>query len=461
MSDRRILIIDDDPEVRYTLRAALSRDSAHIDEAETGQLGLQQLDGESYDFVLLDHRLPDIEGLDLVPDIRRRQPHALVIMMTAYGTRRTAVEAVRRGAHDFFTKPIKLDELRVVMARALERRRLVREADRLRTRMASETAFAGMLGKSAAMGEVFDTLAKVVESDATALVLGESGTGKELVAQAIHSEGARASGPFVKLNCVAIPQTLLESELFGHEKGAFTGAHERKVGKFELADGGTILLDEIGDMSLETQAKILRVLQEREFERVGGVAPVRVNVRIVAATNRDLVQDVREGRFREDLYFRLNVVTINLPPLRERPADIPMLAEHFMQEFAAHHGKQLERIAPDAIDAMTEFEWPGNVRQLRHAIERAVIWSQGAELGVDDLPDDVLRGAVVSARALRTGTDDSLPDTMERIERRILIDTLRRAGGIQATAARRLGISERSMWHKVKKHAIDIERLKG
>ncbi|NKB87544.1 MAG: response regulator [Acidobacteria bacterium] len=461
MKNRRLLIIDDDPEVRYTLRAALAKEGMEIDEAESGEVGLAQLDEQSYDFVLLDHRLPDTEGIDLLPDIRRRQPHVLAIMMTAYGTRRTAVEAVRRGAHDFFTKPIKLNELRVVMARALERRRLAREGDRLRARGTNEARFGGIIGKSAAMRDVFSTLGKVVAADATVLVLGESGTGKELVAEAIHSQGSRAEGPFVKLNCVAIPQTLLESELFGHEKGAFTGAAERKVGKFELADGGTILLDEIGDMSLETQAKILRVLQEREFERVGGLAPVNVDVRIVAATNRDLAQDVREGKFREDLYFRLNVVTVNLPPLRERPVDIPMLAEHFMREFADRHGKQLEGIAPAAADALCEFHWPGNVRQLRHAVERAVIWSDGKELETDDLPSEVLSGSVVAATALKTGTDDTLPDTMERIERRILIDTLRRAGGVQATAARRLGISERSMWHKVKKHDIDVDRLKG
>jgi two-component system response regulator AtoC len=461
MLDRRLLIIDDDPEVRYTLRAALARDGLEIDEADTGERGLAALDEESFDFVLLDHRLPDVEGLDLLPDIRRRQPHVLVVMMTAYGTRRTAVEAVRRGACDFFTKPIKLDELRVVMSRALERRSLSQEVGRLREQQVREARFGGLVGKSSAMHRVFETMEKVVSASTTVLVLGESGTGKELVAQAIHEKSPRADGPFVKLNCVAIPQNLLESELFGHEKGAFTGAVDRKVGKFELANEGTILLDEIGDMSLETQAKILRVLQEREFERVGGVAPVQVDVRIVAATNRDLARDVREGRFREDLYFRLNVVTVNMPPLRERPVDIPLLAEIFMQEFAGQQDKVLERIAPAALDALCEFEWPGNVRQLRHAIERAVIWADGDELDTDDLPSEVLSGSVVAANALRTGTDDTLPDTMERIERRILVDTLRRAGGVQATAARRLGISERSMWHKVKKLGIDVDRLKG
>ncbi len=291
-------------------------------------------------------------------------------------------------------------------------------------------------------------------------LLGESGTGKELVAEAIHTESRRADGPFVKLNCVAIPPTLLESELFGHEKGSFTGAHQRKVGKFELADGGTILLDEIGDMSLETQAKILRVLQEREFDRVGGVAPVRVDVRVVAATNRDLAGECEAGRFREDLYFRLNVVTLTLPPLRRRTEDIPLLAEHFMREAAVTHGKSTLVIAPGALDAITGYEWPGNVRQLRHAVERAVIWADGEELRREDLPAEVVNGSLVGSRET-DAAGEALPDTIDRIERQLLLDALRHAGGVQATAARRLGISERSMWHKVKKHGIDVDRLKA
>ncbi len=460
---KRLLIIDDDPELRYTLHAALAREGLVIDEAETAAEGLELLaepDG-GYDFVLLDQRLPDAAGLDILEEVRRLQPAVLVAMMTAYGSRRTAALAVDRGAYDFFTKPIQIDELRVVIGRALERRTLAREGSRLRAQAGGVSGFGNMIGKSRAMKQVFETLGKVVRSDTTVLVLGESGTGKELVAAAIHFKSKRADGPFVKLNCVAIPQTLLESELFGHERGAFTGAHQRKIGKFELADRGTILLDEIGDMSLESQAKILRVLQEREFDRVGGVAPVRVDVRVVAATNRNLALEVREGRFREDLYFRLNVVTVDLPPLRERLQDIPLLTEHFIHEANEVHGKRLERISPAALDALVGYAWPGNVRQLRHAVERAVIWSEGNELRRQDLPLEVVQGSLVAERAARTGTDDSLPITMYRIERQILIDALRSSSGVQTTAARRLGISERSMWHKVKKHGIDVERLKG
>ncbi len=461
MAAGRLLIVDDDPEVRYTLKAALASDVLTLDEAATAQAGVDKAGASVYDFILLDNRLPDAEGITILEEVRRLQPDALVLMMTAYGTRATAVEAIRKGAYDFFTKPIKLDELRVVMSRALERRTLAHEVNELRSRLAASSSFGGILGRSPAMRRMFETLAKIVSSDTTVLVLGESGTGKELVAEAIHSKSRREHGPFVKLNCVAIPQTLLESELFGHEKGSFTGAYRRKIGKFELADTGTILLDEIGDMSLETQAKILRVLQEREFERVGGLASVRVDVRIIAATHRDLARDCEQGRFREDLFFRLNVVTVTLPPLRERGEDIPLLAEHFMLEAATVHGKPVRGIAPGALDAIAGYKWPGNVRQLRHAVERAVIWADGEELRRDDLPAEVLSGSLITSRAATGSRADSLPVTLERIERQLLVDALRQAGGVQATAARRLGISERSMWHKVKKHGIDVERFKS
>jgi two-component system response regulator AtoC len=460
-TESRLLVVDDDPEVRYTLRAALARDGMKVDEAETVRGGREKATTSAYDLILLDHRLPDGTGIELLDEMRRLQPDALVLMMTAYGTRRTAVEAIRKGAYDFFTKPIKLDELRVVMTRALERRTLAREVNRLRARVDEESPFASIIGRSPAMQRVFETLTKVVRSDTTVLILGESGTGKELVAEAVHASSGRSEGAFVKLNCVAIPQTLLESELFGHEKGSFTGAHQRKIGKFELADNGTILLDEIGDMSLETQAKILRVLQEREFERVGGVDTVNVDVRVVASTNRDLARSVEDGTFREDLYFRLNVVTVTLPPLRDRDDDIALLAESFLERAARAHGKSIAGIAPTAMDAICSYTWPGNVRQLRHAIERAVIWADAEQLERDDLPAEVISGSLVGARPNNTATADNLPATMDRIERQLVVDALRHAGGVQATAARRLGITERSMWHKVKKHDIDIDRMKA
>ena len=461
MPRHRLLVIDDDPEVRYTLRAALGRGGVVLDEADTVAAGEQKLREGLYDVVLLDQRLPDGEGLALLPEVRRLQPDALVVMMTAYGSRSTAVEAIGKGAYDFFSKPVRLEELRVVMSRALERRALAREVERLRARLANDSSFGKIIGRSPAMQSVFETLAKIVATDTTVLILGESGTGKELVAEAIHTRSRRHEGPFVKLNCVAIPQTLLESELFGHEKGAFTGAHQRRVGKFELADGGTILLDEIGDMSLETQAKILRVLQEREFERVGGTDSVRVDVRVVAATNRDLAEACAQGSFREDLYFRLNVVTVTLPPLRQRREDIPLLAEHFLRRAAQRHGKAGLELSAGTLEALVDYDWPGNVRQLQHAIERAVIWADGQQLRREDLPQEIVSGALAAPERLVDGARGDLPSTLERIERQLVIDALRQAGGVQATAARRLGISERSMWHKVKKHGIDVDRLKG
>ena len=459
MVGARLLIVDDDAEVRYFLREALRRDGFAVDEAESTSEAIRKAGQGGYDLVLLDHRLPDAEGITIVGELRRLQPDALVLMMTAYGTRGTALEAIRRGAYDFLTKPVKLDDLRVVLARALERRNLTMEVRSLRGRLPGRSPFDKLLGDSPAMREVFQMLEKVLDSDTTVLVLGESGTGKELVAEAIHEHGARSKGPFVKLNCVAIPDTLLESELFGHEKGAFTGAHQRKVGKFELADGGTILLDEIGDMGLDTQAKILRVLQEREFERVGGVETVRVDVRVVAATNRDLPHEVEQRMFRQDLYFRLNVVTVPLPPLRRRREDIGLLAEHFLRVAAQRQNKPLRSITPAAIDALQAYDWPGNVRQLQHAIERAVIWADGEELARADLPAEVVSGALMP-RSGDSATPDSLPATLHRIEQQLLVDALREAAGIQATAARRLGITERSMWHKVKKYGIDVDRYK-
>ena len=461
MPRSRLLIVDDDPEVRYTLREALVPQGFDVDEAGTASEGVERVREQVYDLVLLDQRLPDAEGLSVVGELRLLQPQLLIVMMTAHGTRKTAIQAVDRGAYDFFHKPIKLDELRVVITRALERRALGREVGRLRARVASEDTFGSIIGRSAAMREVFATLEKVVSTNTTVLVLGESGTGKELVAQAVHERSGRAQEPFVKLNCVAIPQTLLESELFGHEKGAFTDAHQRRIGKFELADRGSILLDEIGDMSLETQAKILRVLQEREFERVGGVETVAVDVRVIAATNRDLVREVERGRFREDLYFRLNVVTVTLPALRQRPEDIPLLAHHFMAEAAESQGKPVAKISPGAMAALAAYDWPGNVRQLRHALERAVIWAEADEIRRSDLPGEVVAGSLVTPRSLAARDSGDLPALMVQIELDLVTDALRQAGGVQATAARRLGISERSMWHKVKKHNIDVERLKA
>jgi two-component system response regulator AtoC len=384
--------------------------------------------------------------------------------MTAHGTRDTAFEAVRRGAYDYFTKPFKLDEMEVVVRRALEKKRLAFEVDRLRSELAAAGRRGRLVGSSRAMQDVLRLIDRVGPTDSTVLILGESGTGKELVAEAIHENSARCDGPFVKLNCAAIPETLLESELFGHEKGAFTGALGRKPGKFEQADHGTLLLDEIGDMTLATQAKILRALQERELQRVGGTQTITVDVRILASTNKDLERAVREGAFRDDLYFRLNAVTIAVPPLRDRREEIPQLADHFLTEANARIGRSITRLAPEALAALVEYGWPGNVRELRNTIERAVVVNDGDVLTLSSLPPPIrpLDPPIGTGGEDRWGALQhlSLDERVAQLERALVVDALARAGGVQAAAARLLGVTERSVWHLVKKHRIEVSRLK-
>jgi len=409
-------------------------------------------------------RLPGMSGLDAVDEIQKIDRRTPIIVMTAHGTRDTALEAVRRGAYDYFTKPFRLDEMEIVIRRALEKRRLTGEVERLREQLATNGRRGRIVGSSRAMGEVLRLIDRVGPTDSTVLILGESGTGKELIAEAIHENSNRRNKPFVKLNCAAIPETLLESELFGHEKGAFTGAVGRKPGKFEQADGGTLLLDEIGDMTLATQAKILRALQEREFQRVGGTQTIKVDVRILASTNKDLEKAAKEGTFRDDLYFRLNVVTINVPPLRDRRDEIPELADHFLAEANSRLNRSIVRLAPDTLAALMEYGWPGNVRELRNMVERAVVVNDGDVLALSSFPPPI-RPADVTDGAGGAGRWDtlqalSLDERVAQLERAFVVDALARAGGVQAAAARLLGVTERSVWHLVKKHRIEVSRLK-
>jgi two-component system response regulator AtoC len=429
----------------------------------TAEDALDTLRADRFDLVLLDVRLPGMSGLVAVESVLRIDPHIPIIVMTAHGSRDGAIEAIRRGAYDYFTKPFRLEEMEIVIRRALEKRRLLAEIDRLRSELASG-ARGRMVGTSRAMGVVFHLIERVAPTDSTVLILGESGTGKELIAENVHQQSPRRDRPFIKLNCAAIPEALLESELFGHEKGAFTGALTRKPGKFELADGGTILLDEIGDMSLTTQSKILRVLQEREFERVGGTVTVRVDVRIIASTNKELSRAVKDGRFRDDLYFRLNVVTIHVPPLRERREEIPDLVTHFLNEANARLGRAVQRVSPDAMAALMEYEWPGNVREVKNAIERAVVVTEGEVVLLNSLPP-VLQATAAGLRGpdaeqVTAPSSASLDDRMAQLERAFVIEALTRAAGVQAAAARILGVTERSVWHLVKKHKIEVEKIK-
>jgi two-component system response regulator AtoC len=458
----RVLIVDDDPQMQFFLKEALERQHYGVTVASSAEAALEAIRAGKFDLILMDVRLPGMSGLEAVEEIQKLDRRTPIIIMTAHGTRDSALDAVRRGAYDYFTKPFSLDEMEIVVRRALERRRLQSALERLSEQLASGRRRGRLIGSSSAMEEVFTLIDRVGPTDSTVLILGESGTGKELIAEAIHEQSTRRGKPFVKLNCAAIPETLLESELFGHEKGAFTGAQARKLGKFEQADGGTLLLDEIGDMTLSTQAKILRALQEREFQRVGGTQTINVDVRILASTNKDLERGVRDGTFRDDLYFRLNVVTINVPPLRDRRDEIPELADHFLAEANTRLNRCIQRLAPDTLAALMEYGWPGNIRELRNVIERAAVVNDGDVLVVTSLPGALRpsESPVGSSARWEALANLTLDEKVSQLERAFVVDALARSGGVQAAAARLLGVTERSVWHLVKKHRIEVSRLK-
>jgi len=477
----RILIVDDEQAMRFFLSEAMTKLGYEVVAAEDSETALDLAAQEEFDLAILDIRLPGLSGIEAISKMRHINPNIVPIVMTAYGSRQLALEATKAGAYDLFTKPFKIDELNVVIQRALEKRRLQNEVRALEDRLKKRYAFSNIIGNSGPMQEVFALINKVIGTDVTVMIGGESGTGKELVAQAIHNHSLRRRNPFVKLNCVAIPEGLLESELFGHEKGAFTGAAGMKPGKFELANGGTIFLDEIGDMSLATQAKILRVLQEREFERVGGTKTVSIDVRVIAATNKDLAQAVQERTFREDLYFRLNVFSIHLPPLRQRKEDLSALVDHFLQTnrrpvnhplrrkddhlalietSSAEEGSGPTAVSREAMDLLLEYNWPGNVRELENCIQRAIVMAEGDEIGPDCLPMHIQNAGRRQKFRIQTKSD-SLDQTLANYEKQLIIESLRETNGVQSRAAKNLGISERSLWHRVKKLNINVQRIKN
>lgn len=368
-----ILIVDDEDSVRYTLEAVLKPEGYTIGSACSAAEALERINSESFDLIVSDVNMPGASGLELLDAVRKRDPEALVILVTAYGSEALAVDAMKRGAYDYLAKPFANDDLKLTIRRALERCRLRRENLILRQRLHEREGLATIIGAHDSMQRVYDLIERVAPNDVTVLITGESGTGKELVADAIHSLSLRKDGPFIRVNCAALPETLIESELFGYERGAFSGAVTRRIGKFELADNGTIFLDEIGDMSLTTQTKILRILQEQEFERLGGQSVIKVNVRVLAATNRDLTKAIRENHFREDLFYRLNVVNIHLPPLRERRSDIAMLVQHFAARILKKFGKKPMTFSEVFMARLLQYPWPGNVRELQNLIERVII----------------------------------------------------------------------------------------
>jgi DNA-binding NtrC family response regulator len=459
MADR-ILVVDDNEQMQYMLREVLVEQGFDVEVGGDAETALELLASEAFALVLLDIRLPGLSGMEALPRILERDPHLPVIMITGHGTRELAVQAIQAGAYDFFEKPFKMDEFIIVLRRAIEKRALTRQVHSLAERLDNRLQIDNIIGDSAPMRDIFHLVNKVVATDVTVLIRGESGTGKELIAEAVHRNSPRRDRPFVKLNCVAIPETLLESELFGHEKGAFTGAAARKHGKFEQANTGTIFLDEIGDMTLATQAKILRVLQEREFDRVGGSETVKVDVRIIAATNKDLAHAVEEGSFRKDLYFRLDVFSITLPPLRERSEDIPVLIDHFVARAARKLGKPLEGFSAEATNVFLAHNWPGNVRELEHLVERAAVLADSPIMGTDCLPAQLLTFEGQPPEEPTIPPGQSLDDTLIDVERKLIRTALRHTGGVQTRAADLLGITERSLWHRVKKLDIDVAEIK-
>ncbi|MDD2235838.1 MAG: sigma-54 dependent transcriptional regulator [Kiritimatiellae bacterium] len=443
-----VLIVDDEKNTREGLARALQRKHTVL-LADNGQTALDLLDRHRVDIILSDIRMPGMDGMTLIRRALTRTPQPVCILLTAYGSIETAVEAMKAGAYDFLPKPVNLDKLDLLMERALRSRDMEDENRELKKRLDKKYGLENIIGQTPAMEQVFDQIRQVAPSRATVMIQGESGTGKELVAQAIHRLSPRLHGPYVAVHCAALPENLLESELFGHEKGAFTGAVGQRQGRFERADGGTLFLDEIGEISPVIQVKLLRVLEERVFERVGGEASLDVDVRLITATNRHLETMVAEGTFREDLFYRLHVVQINLPPLREHRDDIPLLAHHFLKQASKENGKDVQTITPEALDALTAHDWPGNVRELRNRIESMVVMCRSNKIGLRDLPADLRGGASSAPR----GAGTSLLDT----EKRLIADALRQHKGNKTKAAEQLGISRRTIHRKVKEYGLESQ----
>ncbi|MBN1847791.1 MAG: sigma-54-dependent Fis family transcriptional regulator [Deltaproteobacteria bacterium] len=447
-----ILIVDDDQAHRTMLRTLITGWGYDIDEADDGSTAIEKVRDQAFDLVLMDIRMIKVSGLEALGEIKAINPAIPVIIMTAYSSVESAVEALKNGAYDYLTKPLDFDELRLTMARAMDHTQLREENRLLRESLGGQFDRQNIIGRSPSMVKLLETVAQVAPSEATVLITGDSGTGKEMIAGAIHYNSPRKENPFIKINCAAITETLLESELFGHEKGAFTGAYRRKEGKFRLAHGGSIFLDEISEMSLAMQVKLLRVLQDREITRVGGEEVVHVDVRVIAATNRDLLKEIEKGRFREDLYYRLNVVTLKMPTLRERKEDIPLLAQHFLKMFAEKNRKGTKGFTPHAMDRLLKYQWPGNVRELMNAVERGVVLSRADYIGEEDLP--LLIGDESDEKNLISRDIIPADIPLEEVEKASILKTLESTNGNKSEAARRLGITRKTLHKKLKTYGM-------
>jgi DNA-binding NtrC family response regulator len=457
MTEGRVLVVDDDSKVRDSFSSFLSKERFEVDTAEDGDAAIGMIDQNSYDVVLIDLNMPKVDGMTVLKYLVNNDNNSIGIILTGYASIRNAVEAMKAGAYDYLAKPIKMEEVTLVIKRAMEFRDLKRENLVLKRQLKEKYKFHNFIGDSAQMRKVFRIIEKVADTDSTVLILGESGTGKELVAKAIHYHSMRRDKPLIPVNCGAIPEELLESELFGHEKGAFTHAIKTRIGRFELAKGGTIFLDEIAEMSPQLQVKLLRVLQEQEFERLGGTRTIRCDIRILAATNKNLEKAVEDGLFREDLYYRLKVIPIQLPTLKERPSDIPLLINHFLEKMARAKKKKVDGISKDVLDSMKLYHWPGNVRELENIIERMVILCDSNYLTMEDLPEKIVKGsdAIQMVQAFIPDEGFSLNSAVNEYEKQLIINALEKTGWVKNRAAKLLSMNRTTLVEKIKKQGIE------
>ena len=444
----KLLIVDDEKNIREGLQKALTLDGYDVMLASDGREALDRIEEGDIDLVITDLKMPRLSGEELMKDALENYPYLPIIILTGHGTIENAVEAMRNGAYDFITKPLNIDKLSLIVKRALENSSLKRQNRELLNQLKKKYSFENIIGKSAPMKKVFEIVELVAPSRANVLIYGESGTGKEMIADAIHHNSPRRDKPYVKVHCAALPETLLESELFGHEKGAFTGAIMRKLGRFELASLGTIFLDEIGEISLKTQVKLLRVIQEREFERVGGEHPVKVDVRIISATNKNLKEEIERGNFREDLYYRLDVVSIHVPPLRDKKDDIPLMVHKFIEDFSRENNKEIEGITNGALKSLMSYKWPGNVRELRNVIESIVVLTKSKVITEQDLPPDILSKDERSYLKLQAGVD------LGEAEKRLILFTLENTGGNKTKASEILRIGRKTLHRKLAEYGM-------
>ncbi|MBD3178674.1 MAG: response regulator [Candidatus Latescibacteria bacterium] len=456
---RKILIVDDEQTIRWSLGESLKSEGYTVEDTENGNKGLKSFSEDPADLAILDLKLPDTNGIELLKEIKKMDPDVPVIMMTAYGEIETAVEAIKCGAYDFLLKPFQIPKMKIAIKNAFEQSKLKNELHELKEKNREEYDFKNFVGKSRVMLEVFERVKKVGKSKAsTILIQGESGTGKELVARAIHESSKGKNKPFMEINCAALPETLLESELFGHEKGAFTDAKRRKKGLLELAEGGTIFLDEIGEMGVTLQSRLLRVIENKTFRRVGGVKDLRLNARVISATNRNLKEEISKGNFRNDLYYRLQVIPIDLPPLRERKEDIELLANHFIKTFNREFKKNIRTISAEVADILRAYNWPGNVRELKNIIERAVLLDAEESIKIEHLPSEIVEGRdQISEEIAARNIDELFPMSLKEMEKMLILNTLDKTRGNKSKSARILGISRQTLREKVKSYGDEAE----